>query len=185
MPGFADMLTPAQRWDAINFIRARAAGELSRKIGAAIEMAPAYKVPDFAFETGTGQHTLQETLRGGPALLVLAASPNTEARLRELAAAQPRLAGKARLIAVSLVAGAEAGVAPRAAVSEEVGQVLALFRNTQDGGETDLLLDRAGNIRARWTAASGQVPEPETLAAAAARLGRLPAATTTHVHHAE
>src|SRR5205085_2039290 len=36
-------------------------------------------------------------------------------------------------------------------VSFETGSALALFRAAEDGGETELLLDCAGKIRARWT----------------------------------
>src|SRR5262249_37572070 len=81
MPGFADALTPAQRWDAINFIVARAAAVLSRKIGASVAATSAYKLPDFAFETDAGQKTLSALLRSGTVLLVIVASPGAEPRL--------------------------------------------------------------------------------------------------------
>ncbi|MGC2522040.1 MAG: hypothetical protein WA417_05290, partial [Stellaceae bacterium] len=62
---------------------------------------------------------------------------------------------------------------------------LDLFREPDDGGETDLLLDRAGNIRARWTAAgAGGLPDAATLVADAAAAARFPAAPENHAGHA-
>ncbi len=64
-------------------------------------------------------------------------------------------------------------------------QALALFRAGDDGGETDLLLDRAGNLRARWTLSGPDaLPDPAALAAAAARVAQFPAAPISHAGHA-
>ena len=58
MPGFAGELSANQRWDVINFIRARAAGVLASEIGSGVTASAALQVPDFAFEAGGVQHTL-------------------------------------------------------------------------------------------------------------------------------
>ena len=59
-------------------------------------------------------------------------------------------------------------------ISSEVISTLALFRAPADGGETELMLDRAGNIRARWTAAGRRgLPDADTLGADADRVARL------------
>jgi len=52
---------------------------------------------------------------------------------------------------------------------------LALFRTPDDGDETDLLLDRAGSPRARWSG-SGALPDAETIVADAARVAQFPVA---------
>src|SRR6516164_6908174 len=88
MPGFANVLSRNQRWDAVNFIRARAAGVLAARVGPEVTAAAAPEVLDFAFEAGGAQQTLRQTLEKGPVLLVLFAPPAPVARLRQLAAAQ-------------------------------------------------------------------------------------------------
>lgn len=68
MPGFENVMSPSDRWDVINFIRARAAGILSRSVGSDISATAGPAVPDFAFETGEQQQVLSRMLQGGPAL---------------------------------------------------------------------------------------------------------------------
>jgi copper resistance protein D len=192
MPGFAAVMTPDQRWDVINFIRARAAGILARELGPAVASAT-YPVPDFAFEAGGKQQTLSGMLQQGPVLLVLFDRVVPVSRLRQLAADQPRLsAAGLRVVAVALagaeVAGREdAGASPLlATVSPQVASTLALFRSTADGLETELLLDRGGNIRARWTAAPPQtVPDAGTLLADAKIITHSTASSKSHFGHAQ
>ncbi|HEU0157583.1 MAG TPA: CopD family protein, partial [Stellaceae bacterium] len=190
MPGFAGILGPADRWDTINFVRARAAGLLSRGIGAQFSAALAPAVPDFAFEIGGRQHTLSRTLPTGPVLLVLLGGQPAPPRLGQLATArQPLAAAGLSLVAVVLgppvPVSAEAAPAPGIAnVAPEVAAALALFHDPADGGETDLLLDRAGQVRARWTANSGAgLPDIPTLATDARRVATLPAAAESHAEH--
>jgi putative copper export protein/mono/diheme cytochrome c family protein len=190
MPGFAGILRPTDRWDTINFVRARAAGLLSRQVGAQLSLALAPEVPDFAFEIGDRQHTLSRTLPKGPVLLVLLDGLPAPPRLGQLAAVrQPLAAAGLSLVAVVLgppvPASAEAASAPGiATVAPEVAAALALFRDPADGSETDLLLDRAGEVRARWTANSGAgLPDIPTLAADARRVARLPTAAQSHAGH--
>ena len=159
MPSFTGVLSANQRWDVINFIRARAAGLLARKIGPEVTTSAAPQVPDLAFEAGGLQQTLGQTLETGPVLLVLFAPPAPLARRRQLATelSQPGAAGL-QVIAVGLGPAAEeppnGAQAPPfvGGVSSDVIDALALFRTPDDGGETELLLDQAGNVRARWTA---------------------------------
>jgi hypothetical protein len=159
MPGFADVLNANQRWDVINFIRARAAGVLAGQIGPEVTTAATPQVPDFAFEVGGTQQTLSQMLETGPVLLVLSASPAPIERLQQLKAGQSRLAAAGlRIIGVGLgnspeeTSEAGRGAPLIAAVSPEVSSALSAFRTADDGGETELLLDRAANVRARWTA---------------------------------
>ena len=145
MPGFADKLTPDQRWDLINFVLARAAGVLTNAAGSQVTTAAAPPLPDFAFEQQGAQNTLSQTLKTGPVLLVLFAPPTPLARLEQLATLQPRLGGAGlRIIAVGIVelsgksVASAASVAPVVVkVSDDVRATLALFRSPADGGETE------------------------------------------------
>jgi putative copper export protein/mono/diheme cytochrome c family protein len=192
MPGFADVLSPNQRWDVINFVRARAAGVLADQIGPELTTSVAPEIPDFAFEAGGTQKTLRQTLENGPVLLVLFAPPAPVARFQHLAAAQSQLeAAGLRVIAVRLGATSEettegAAAAPFVVgVSSEVIGALALFRAPGDGRETELMLDRGGNVRARWTDKTlGGLAPSAMLITDADRVGRIPVAAATHAGHA-
>jgi len=194
MPGFAAALTPDQRWDVINFIRAHAAGDLTRQVGGKITAAAAYPVPDFAFEADGIQDTLRRTLAQGPVLLVLYAPPAPAARLYQLAVARRRLAAVGlQVLAVQIgepargVAGGGAAQPPPVVeVSGNVKAALALFRTPADGGETELMLDKNGDVRARWNAQGPEsLPDTSTLIADAARAARFAVAAPNHAGHAQ
>jgi putative copper resistance protein D len=189
MPGFAGIMSPADRWDVINFIRARAAGVLSRQVGSQVSIAATSAIPDFAFESPGRQQTLNSVLETAPALLVLFSHPPPAARLAQLAAAQKQIAASLRILAVDLAAAPTPFETethpPLVGVSADVAATLVLFRADDDGGETDLLLDRAGNFRARWTF-SGPDGLPDTAAlAAAGGVAQFPAAPMNHASHAQ
>lgn len=191
MPGFAHVLSASRRWDVINFVLARAAGDLVRQLGPTLSTAAAYPVPDFAFERGGAQHTLRRVSRKGPVLLVLFAPPVPAARLRQLREAAPRLeTAGLHVIAVGLglpAAKAAESEAPPfvVGVSSAVVSALSLFRTPDDGGETELLLDRNGEVRARWTAsANGSLAPPAALAAEAGEAARIAVAAPSHAGHA-
>jgi len=190
MPGFADVLSPNQRWDLVNFIRARAAGSLARQAGPEVTTTAAYPVPNFAFEAGGAQNTLRRALDGGPVLLVLFAGPVPVARLQQLAAGRPELAGAGlQVIAVALNGEskptAEEAAPPLVTGVDSAGRAaLALFRAPDDGGETELLLDRDGEVRARWTATGGNPPDAGLLAADAGRVAEFAVAAPNHAGHA-
>ena len=189
MPAFDGRLTPTDRWNVINFIRAHAAGVFAESVGAEVTSAAAPQVLDFAFETNGVQNTLSQTLQNGPVLLVLYAQPAPETRLRQLASAQPRLAaGGLTVIAVgpNETGSSSRGEAklPYAVVPADVVEALALFRSARDGGETELMLDRNGNIRARWTASGPRsLARPSTLVADAQRAARFAVAAANHAGH--
>jgi len=189
MPGFADVLSPNQRWDVINFIRARAAGTLAMRVGPEVAIGAALEVPDFAFEAGGAQQTLRQTLEKGPVLLMLFAPPAPLARLRQLATAQSQLAS-AGLHDIAVEHGPTPEVIPGerppllVGASSEVITALALFRGTEDGGETELILDQAGEIRVRWTRnmPDGLAP-PALLITQAEHIARPAVATPSHAGH--
>jgi putative copper resistance protein D len=188
MPGFAAVMSPAERWDVINFVRARAAGVLSRRLGPQVSSAATAPIPDFAFESAGAQQTLSRVLAAGPVLLVLFSQPPAAARLAQLAAMREQLGTALRIVAVDLGPRPRPGEAETAStlagVSAEVAASLALFRSPEDGGETLLLLDRSGDPRARWTQGGpGSLPTATTLVADAARVARFPAAAASHAGH--
>jgi putative copper resistance protein D len=188
MPGFAGVIGAGDRWDVINFIRARAAGVLSRQIGPQVSTAAAPAIPDFAFESGGGQQTLRGILETGPALLVLFGRPPPALRLAQLAATQKQAAAGLRIMAVDLAPAPTPETeapSPLVGVATDVAASLALFRASDDGGETDLMLDRAGNLRARWTRGGpGGLPDADALVADAARVAQFPVAPASHAGHA-
>jgi putative copper resistance protein D len=184
MPGFADKLSPDQRWDVINFVLARAAGDLTQHTGSQISTAAAVPLPDFAFEQNGAQNTLSQTLKNGPALVVLFAGHAPRARLEQLAKLQPRLAAAGlHVIAVALHPSTEKN--PLIVdVSQDVRETLELFDSPADGGETELMLDRGANIRARWMASgAGGLADPSTLLSDAARVKSIPVAAANHAGH--
>lgn len=185
MPGFADKLTPEQRWDLINFVLARAAGNLTQRASSQISATSAFPLPDFAFERNGAQNTLSQMLKNGPVLVVLFGAHAPRARLEQLAQLQPRLAGSGlQILAVGL--GPLAGKAPLTVdVSQDVRVALALFRSPGDGGDTELMLDRNADVRARWTPrGAGGLPAADTLLSDTARVARIPVAAANHAGHA-
>jgi hypothetical protein len=60
-----------------------------------------------------------------------------------------------------------------------------MFRTPGVGGETELLLDRAGNVRARWTANGPRgLASPATLIADAKLVAHIAATPPGHAGHA-
>jgi len=179
------VLTPPERWDVIHFVRARAAGTIASGMGATVSATAAAQVPDFAFESGGVQDTLRQVLAEGPTLLVLFGSNVPVARLEQLGAAQRKLIAAGLPVIAVGVAGASRGAVTNppyvVGVSANVAAALSLFRNDGDGGETELLLDRDGNVRVRWTAST--VVPPETLAAEALTVARFAGAAPNHAGH--
>ena len=190
MPGFEGKLTPRDRWNVIQFIRAHAAGVLAKSVGPKVTSAAAPQVLDFAFEIHGAQDTLSQTLQNGPVLLILYVRPVPDARLRQLAAEQRRLAaGGLTVIAVgpTKIRNSPSGGAKLpyvVGVSVDVAEALALFRSAGDGGETELMLDRNGDIRARWTASGPRsLAPPNVLVADAQRAARFAVAAPNHAGH--
>jgi putative copper resistance protein D len=185
MPGFADKLNPDQRWDLINFLLARAAGVLTDEVGPQISTTAAPPLPDFAFERNGVQNTLSQTLKNGPVLLVLFAAHAPRARLEQLARLEPRLAaGGLHLVAVA-IDRSTTKVPLIVEVSDDVRAALGLFRSRTDGGETELMLDRGADVRARWTESGARgLADVATLLRDAVRVASIPVAAANHAGHA-
>jgi putative copper resistance protein D len=185
MPGFADKLSPDQRWDLINFLLARAAGVLSDEVGPQISTTAAPPLPDFAFERNGAQNTLSQMLKNGPVLLVLFAAHAPRARLEQLARLEPRLAPAGLHVVAVALDRSTAKVAFTVEVSDDVRAALGLFRSPTDGGETELMLDRGSDVRARWTASGARgLADAATLLRDAVRVASIPVAAANHAGHA-
>src|SRR4029453_13529690 len=93
MPAFADRLSPDERWDLINYLRALSAGDTARllrpKGGPEVLWLVA---PDFTFAVGpTPSRSLKEYRGRRVVLLVLYTLPASAERLAELAERYPLL----------------------------------------------------------------------------------------------
>jgi putative copper resistance protein D len=171
MPGFADRLTPEERWDVINFVRAVGAAERARELGPVVFPRPVAVAPDFTFTTGVGEGRALRDWRGrGIVLLVLFTLPGSADRLVELS--RVLLALKLRGVEIIGVPLAEAQGVYRALGNRrvllpvavdgaaEAAAAYSLFRRdlTADGQRPEpppvphmeLLVDRQGYLRARW-----------------------------------
>jgi putative copper resistance protein D len=171
MPGFAGRLTPEERWDVINFVRALGAVEASRDLAPVVSTRVAAVAPDFAFTTGVGEgRSLREWRGRGVVLLVLFTLPASADRLVQL---------NGLSLALRLRGGEIVGVplADAHAVYRTLGARPVFFPIAVDGAadaaETyaafrrdlaveglgadppplrhmELLVDRQGYLRARW-----------------------------------
>jgi copper resistance protein D len=171
MPGFGDRLSPEERWDVINFVRALGGAERARDLGPITTVRPAVVSPDFTFTTGVGEGRALRDWRGrGVVLLVLFTLPGSADRLVELNRLSPalRLRG-GEIVGVPLAApsavyralGGRPVFFPLAVEgATEAGLTYRLFRRdlTPAGlrpepppvPHMELLVDRQGYLRGRW-----------------------------------
>lgn len=174
MPGFADRLTEAQRWDVINFIRALAAAEDSRRLGPEVQPDTAWLIPpDFTVAMGPlAPGALRDHRGRRMVLVVLYSLPASRARLTELARGYDLLSVLGvEVIAVPTHAPADAlgelGAAPPVlfpVVTDGAADIVAAYRMFAPGPHAELLVDRQGYIRAIWRAAPGALQaQVETL----------------------
>jgi putative copper export protein/mono/diheme cytochrome c family protein len=180
MPGFGDVLTPEERWDVINFVRALGAAERARDLGPLVSARPVAVAPDFAFSTGIGEGRALREWRGrGMVLLVFFTLPASAARLEALSrlTLALRLRG-GEIIGIPLgneravyraLGGRQVFFPLAVDGAAEARAAYTLFRRdlTAEGQRPEppavphmeLLVDRQGYLRARWI--------PQDLAAAA------------------
>ena len=162
----------------------RAAGDVTHNVGSQISTAATAPFPDFAFEQNGAQNTLSQTAKGGPVLLVLFGKNVPRERLAQLTQSEASLASAGLHIIAAGVDASKAKIPLSVDVSDDVRAVLGLFQS-RDGGETELMLDRGANVRARWTSsgASGLAPVA-TLLSDAVRVNKIPVAAANHAGHA-
>jgi putative copper resistance protein D len=159
MPGFANRLNEARRWDVINFIRALGAVEGSKMIGPKVELNRASLVaPDFTIAVGPLSPGALRDYRGRRmVLLVLYTLPGSRARLAELA----------RTYHVLWVTGVEVIAVPTHTTGEAISElgssppilfpvvtdgdrIVETYRMLAPGPHVEFLIDRQGYIRAIW-----------------------------------
>jgi putative copper export protein/mono/diheme cytochrome c family protein len=176
MPGFSESMTPEQRWDVVNFLRAFSAGFQARILTPRVVPGqPWLAAPDFDFTTPSGTaSSLKEYRQRQVVLLVFYSMPSSEPRLRELAALHAQLQAQgAEVLLVPLQA--DEPPPPRLPLTvaldgaRDARTAYLLFRRTLgDAGTTvlgdapahmEFLFDRFGYLRARW------LPRDETNAA--------------------
>jgi putative copper resistance protein D len=191
MPGFATVLSEQERWDVINFVLARASARQAETIGFDIVSAPAPPAPDFVFDRGGMEETLQQAREKSPVLLVFYRLPTSRIRIEALARAEGMLeAAGLRLLSVAIDrTGAWSSGEERPDfiidAAEDAAAAYALFVGPSAFDHCEFLVDRAGFLRARWCAdLPGGVADVIALAAETERLAVLPvaASTQTHVH---
>jgi len=199
MPAFAPRLGDAEIWDLVVFLQARADAWEARAMTGDAQASPRVAAPDFTFErAGQAQEALRGQHEERVTLLVFYTLPQSLPRLRALAAAQAAFAAaQARIIALPLGAPAsaadlESGAADSmlATAAPNVARVYALLaRRDSDPGapgftHAEYLVDRGGDLRARWIGAGTAAPERSAqLLAQIARLAReTPRARARPVH---
>jgi putative copper resistance protein D len=195
MPGFGDRLSEEERWDAINFVRALAAGQEARFLSSGTDAAPPGLVaPDFSFTVGPMPARALRDYRGRRLVLVV---------LYSLPASLPRLQAIARHQDILALAGLEVVAVPRDArpdaISRLGGDVRILFPVVTEGApdilaayglmasepHAEFLVDRQGYLRLRWAAAGAPSTDLRPVLAAVERLNTEPAtaqAADEHVH---
>lgn len=186
MPAFGEILSENQRWDVINFIRARASGIFAQQLPAVVSTKPTPEMPDFTFETGSRQETLHQAIKQKPILLLLFRQPESDARLAQLAASEKELGdGGIRLLAVRMN-GIPSALRPDFVVSAspETVTTLALFSAGGKPAHTEYLIDDAGYLRARWQQTDeASLPDSAVLLSALAQVKALPLEHAEgHVH---
>jgi len=178
MPGFAGILSEDDCWDLINFIRALSAADGARMLSPAVEPnRPRVIAPDATIALGPMPAKSLKEFRGARSvLLVFFALPDSKRRLDVLARSYETLqALGTEIVGVPLDGGG--GVLSRLGGdppiyfpvvtegSDEIARAYGLFRRTlsPEGMTPDppmpshmeLLVDRAGYLRARWIPGAG------------------------------
>jgi putative copper resistance protein D len=159
MPAFGGVLNEDQRWHLINFVRALASGRAAQRLGPGLA-APELVAPDFAFAVGpTRPRALREYRGRRIVALVLYTLPGSRPRLAELARHYEELVRRGvEIIAVPRDAAPDAirrlGDEPRVLfplVTDGAREIIAAYDLFVPPPHAELLIDRAGYLRARWT----------------------------------
>ena len=159
MPAFGGVLNEDQRWHLINFVRALGSGQAARRLGPGLA-APELVAPDFTFAVGPTPPRALRDYRGSRIVaLVLYALPASRARLAELAQHYEGLVRRGvEIVAVPRDAAPDAirrlGDEPRVlfpVVTDGAREIIAAYDLFVPPSHAELLIDRAGYLRARWT----------------------------------
>jgi putative copper resistance protein D len=137
MPSFADRLDETQRWDVINFIKARAGG-IVLSLNPKVSADPAPVAPDFTFAAAPSMPGSLRSLLGSQAVLLVLADEGAPLRAT-FESERGLLADRATAVIVS--------------AESALRTVFALYDSlpaTEASNPVAFLIDRNGYIRARW-----------------------------------
>jgi putative copper resistance protein D len=192
MPAFGDRLSPDERWDLVNFLRALSAADTGRLLGPTVAPEPLWLVaPDFTFAVGpTPARSLKEYRGRKSVLLVLYTLPTSDARLVELAQ-RYALLSTLGLEIVAVPSDAEPDALRRLGdarifypvVTEGARDILDTYRLFSAAPHAEFLIDRQGYLRA--IAAGGAASrDTDLLVADLQRLNaeKAPPPPAEHVH---
>jgi putative copper resistance protein D len=195
MGGFADVTSPEDRWDLVNFVRLLTLAARSPEITTDIApSAPFLPAIDFRFTDAQGKlRSLRDFEGRVPVLVVLARETGSADRYRELSAA---LAGFAQVnLQVVVVTGPEArdlipddhpglNMAVVRAGTDTILESWSHYRRTARNpdldnhnpvvGHMEFLVDRFGYVRARYRSDEGLFPSPQTIIEQVRDLAREP-----------
>jgi copper resistance protein D len=167
MPGFAAQMSDVEVWDLIQFLRAQSEAEDAMALIRRVEPWRPIVAPDFTFQgAGRTQESLQQQRGRYIALVVFYTLPQSLPRLRALAAERRALeqAG-ARVIAVPTSASSTSVLSDTLNLDQsmfvvttpDVAAAYTMFARQKDTARGDVapahrefLIDRQGNLRARW-----------------------------------
>jgi putative copper resistance protein D len=157
MPAFGDRLSPDERWDLVNFLRALSAADTARLLGPTVAPEPLWLVaPDFTFAVGpTPARSLKEYRGRKSVLLVLYTLPASDARLVELAQ-RYALLSTLGLEIVAVPSDAEPDALRRLGdarifypvVTDGARDILDTYRLFSAAPHVEFLIDRQGYLRA-------------------------------------
>ncbi len=200
MPAFSPRLDDEELWALVQYLRALSASQTAQALTTRVEPSLAITAPDFAFEESPHAQEVLTRLRGREVLLVFGALPESLPRLRQIEAQRIEFASAG--IRVILTAtrsgtsseGARAIPTPRLAIVDSATtQTYAMFAcqpaipcELSTSPHAELLVDRAGYLRARWLGA----PDPGAdraaeIIAGAHQLQREPSGQPTQHEHGQ
>jgi copper resistance protein D len=186
MPAFGAALGEEPRWDLVNFVRALGGAAAARRRGGGLA-APELVAPDFTFAVGpTPLKTLRDYRGQRIVALVLYTLPASRPRLAELARRYEDLVRSGvEVIAVPRDAAPDAirrlGDEPRVlfpVVTDGAREIVGAYDLFVSSSHAELLIDRAGYLRALWTTP----PQFAELSDDIARLNAEPLTTPASEH---
>jgi putative copper resistance protein D len=188
MPGFAARLSEEERWDLVNFLRAREAARAALGLGPSVEMGLAQIVaPDFAYAIGpTPPQSLRDHRGRRHVLLVLFTLPDSRHRLMHLAQAYDALVSMGGEI-VAVPMGQAPDVLKRLGaesriffpvVTEGAPEIIRTYWLFTVPGQAlrhvEFLIDRQGYLRARAQTPPGSLPGLSSLLTQLEKLNQEP-----------
>ena len=192
MPAFGDRLSPDERWDLVNFLRALSAADTARLLGPTVAPEQLWLVaPDFTFAVGpTPARSLKEYRGRKIVLLVLYTLPASSERLVELAQ-RYALLSTLGLEIVAVPSDAEPDALRRLGdarifypvVTEGARDILDTYRLFSTAPHVEFLIDRQGYLRAIAPGGTA-IPDGDRLVADLQRLNaeKAPPPPAEHVH---